>query len=408
MSLYIKNIIGVGAHSNGVSIDETFKFTVDTTKAGSASDTFVLPFYSLGTYNLTVYWGDGNSDVITTYNDANLTHVYSSSGSYQITLDGAFSAIFFNNGGDKLKMSSIDQWGTNVWEYMTATFRGCTNLTAAYSDFPDTSSVTTMQQMFRGCTSFNGAVDFDTSSVTDFYYMFQGCTAFNQVIDFDTSSANATNTFSSMFSGCTIFNSTITLSDTSLAKKFNNMFSGCTAFNQAINFNTSASTTFAGMFLSCSAFNQSITFTANSCTTTQSMFQNCTVLNSAISITTSSSLTTCFVMFKGAPAFNSSLTISDTSGVTSMANMFQNCTAFDQDISGFSIVALTNATSMLQSSGFGTTNYDLLLVAWEGQTEQTGVTFHAGSAKYSAGAPATAHGVLTGTSTWTITDGGPV
>jgi hypothetical protein len=88
--------------------------------------------------------------------------------------------------------------------------------------------------------------------------------------------------------------------------------------------------------------------------------------------------------------------------------MFYDCTIFNQDISSFSIVELTDATDMLLLSAFSTANYNLLLVAWEGQVEKTSVTFHAGTAKYSAGAPATARGVLVTTSSWAITDGGPV
>ena len=38
--------------------------TIDTTQPGSAADTFVLPL-RVGTVNMTVYWGDGNSDLIT-------------------------------------------------------------------------------------------------------------------------------------------------------------------------------------------------------------------------------------------------------------------------------------------------------------------------------------------------------
>ena len=57
-------------------IDPLFKMTIDTTQAGSASDTFELAFATSSSVNLTVDWGDGTSDVITTYNQSELTHVY--------------------------------------------------------------------------------------------------------------------------------------------------------------------------------------------------------------------------------------------------------------------------------------------------------------------------------------------
>ena len=86
-----KNSLVVGG---GAPVDNTFKMTIDTTQAGSASDTFVLPLRT-GTVNFTVHWGDGNNDVITAYNQTELTHVYSSNGIYQITLDGDFTGIYF-------------------------------------------------------------------------------------------------------------------------------------------------------------------------------------------------------------------------------------------------------------------------------------------------------------------------
>lgn len=69
---------------------------------------------------------------------------------------------------------------------------------------------------------------------------------------------------------------------------------------------------------------------------------------------------------------------------------------------------MTTATDMLKGSSFNRTNYDLLLVAWEAQTEPTGITFHAGDAEYTPGGAAeSARTTLATTSTWSITDGGP-
>ncbi len=106
--------IGNGAQNRKLSMNggggipvSSFVFTVDTTQAGSAADTFILPLNSGETYNFTVKWGDGNEDVITAWNDVALTHVYSSSGTYQIQVDGTFPRIHFDDLGDKEKMSSI-------------------------------------------------------------------------------------------------------------------------------------------------------------------------------------------------------------------------------------------------------------------------------------------------------------
>ena len=343
-------VVGAG----GTPLDTTFKITVDTTKAGSASDTFVLPL-QIATTNMTIYWGDGNSDLITAYNQAELTHVYSVGGIYQITLDGPFGGVKYRNLGDKLKISSIDNWGSNVWSSMKWAFWGCSNMVANYSDSPDTSLVLDMSNAFHTCTNFNGSVDFNTSSATSMTYMFYNCTN----------------------------------------------------FNQPVNFNTTSVSNVILMFGSCTNFNQPITFNLPNCTSLYLMFSSCTLLNEAINITTSSLLVTCTSMLKLCTSLNSLVTISNTSSVTTMQSMFQQCTVFDQDISSFDISSLTNATNMMLASGFSVTNYDLLLVSWQGKTHNNSVNLHAGTAKYNAGAPATARAGLI-TDSWTITDGGAV
>jgi hypothetical protein len=254
----------------GASEDTAFKMTVDTTQPGSAVDTFVLPL-RIGTVNMTVFWGDGNSDVITAYNQAELTHVYSSSGTYQVTLDGDFTAVYFANGGDKFKLSSIDNWGTNQWTLFAFCFYGCSNMIANYSDTPDTSICNSFQNQFRGCTNFNGSVDFDASLVTSFVTMFYGCTNFNQPINF---SCPLLGTAANMFQLCTNFNSTVNLTTTSALTNLTRMFQQCTNFNNTVTIsNTSGVTDMSIMFYLCTNFDQDVSaFQINSLTTASLMF----------------------------------------------------------------------------------------------------------------------------------------
>ena len=309
-----------------------FKMTIDTTQAGSASDTFVLP---LATPNPDIYptnvlidWGDGTSDTITSRTDPALTHVYSSSGNYQVTLDGEWTGIQFANIGDKLKLSSIDNWGSNQWKTMNGAFNGCSNMVGAYTDSPDTSLVNYMAGAFKGCINFNSPVNFDTSDCTGFSSMFSGCINFNQEVNFDFSSGGGATTY---------------------------------------------------------------------------MFLNCTNFDSSVTITNSSGITSTLRMFQGCTIFNSVVTM-DTSSVTNMGLMFYNCQNFNQDISAFQINDLTTAGAMFLLSGFAKASYDLLLPAWDAYGT-SGVTFHAGTAHYSAGAPTTAHDAMVARG-WTITDGG--
>ena len=83
-----------------------------TDNAGTSSSTQItIPTVSTGTYNCVVYWGDGNSSTITTYNDAAWTHTYSGAATYTVTISNTFAGIKFNNGGDRLKLLGISQWG---------------------------------------------------------------------------------------------------------------------------------------------------------------------------------------------------------------------------------------------------------------------------------------------------------
>jgi surface protein len=100
----------------------------------------------------------------------------------------------------------------------------------------------------------------------------------------------------------------------------------------------------------------------------------------------------------------------DTSAVTNMVNMFQNCSsmATAPDVRNWNIESLTNATSFMSgSTPIETSVYDEVLVNWEAQVAQLNVSCDFGTSKYTTGgAGETARNVLTGTSGWTITDGG--
>lgn len=185
----------------GAVVNPNFLMTIDTTQTGSASDTFILPFGNIGTYNAVIDWGDGSTSNITTYNDADLTHIYSVSGIYQISISGDLPWIRFNTGVDRLKVMSIDNWGSNQWLSMQFSFSGCINMDILATDIPDTSQVTLFNQIFRSCSSITSIsfVGWDTSNVVNMSIMFQGltsCTSIN-LTGLDTSNVTTLNqTFS--------------------------------------------------------------------------------------------------------------------------------------------------------------------------------------------------------------------
>ena len=90
-----------------------FQSKWDTTQAGSANDTVVLPLRSDGLYDFRIDWGDGkaNRDDITVYNQSEVTHQYDDTGVYTIKVVGDITGWTFNRGGDKNKILNISSWG---------------------------------------------------------------------------------------------------------------------------------------------------------------------------------------------------------------------------------------------------------------------------------------------------------
>jgi surface protein len=234
----------------------SFITTWQTENGGSATKTIVIPTTGAG-YDCWIDWGDGSAEEHATGTPGNITHVYPSTGVKTVKVRGTFPRIYFNNGGDKLKLLTIENWGNTVWSSMNSAFYGCTNLTGNYTDIPNTTSIYDMNNMFNGCAAFNSPVGFSTANVMDMNGMFSGCTAFNQsVSSFNT--ANVTD-MAGMFNACTAFNQSVAGFNTANVTVMHYMFYGCAAFNQSVaNFNTAKVTRTDAMFQSCSVFNQSV------------------------------------------------------------------------------------------------------------------------------------------------------
>jgi hypothetical protein len=88
--------------------------TNNITGSSSAFNQIKLPLNSLGNYNFTVDWGDGTSDVITSWNQVETLHTYASAGTYTVSIVGTISEWSFGNSvvTDSRKLLSIESWGT--------------------------------------------------------------------------------------------------------------------------------------------------------------------------------------------------------------------------------------------------------------------------------------------------------
>jgi len=387
---YTVNVVAYkGTNESSAITDSATTFnpfitTWDTENAGSATKTIVVPTTGAG-YDCYIDWGEGGAEEHKTGTPGNITHVYATTGIKTVKIRGIFPRIYFNNGGDKLKLLTVAHWGSIVWASMVNAFYGCANFTGTYTDMPNTAAVTSMLFMFRGCSAFNQSVNFNTAAVTNMSYMFYDCTAFNQsVANFNTA---AVTNMSDMFNGCKAFNQSVANFNTAAVINMSDMFCGCSAFNQSVaNFNTAAVINMSYMFRGCSAFNQSVAnFNTAAVTKMTYMFYDCSV-------------------------FNQSVANFNTAAVTSMLYMFCNCSAFKQSLATFALTAITNMSNMLigcNINATGTsTNYDNTLIAWANADVPDSMNFHAGTSKYGAGAGATARDSLITDDLWTITDGG--
>jgi len=157
------------SNSSSSTAENAFVSTWDTTLAGNASTILELVFNNTTTYNFTVDWGDGNSDVITSSTDVARTHTYASSGVYEVRMFGPLMAgIRFNNSDDNGKLTEISQWGQFRF-VRNRTFYGCTNLVITATDIPvvDTGS---MGRLLEDCTSLvdiPNIGDWDITAVTN-------------------------------------------------------------------------------------------------------------------------------------------------------------------------------------------------------------------------------------------------
>jgi len=164
-------------------------WTVDPS-LGSGNN-FQLPFRSGFNYDVRVQ--DGINDVhITSWNQAETFLTYPDDSPRTITFTGTVEAIYFNNGGDKLKLVSVNQFGDPGLIACNAAFYGCANATYFSGDNLDT---------FVHCSLWNdifresGIITiptYNTINILQFTNAFDGCGDFEIFPQFIMSSATST------------------------------------------------------------------------------------------------------------------------------------------------------------------------------------------------------------------------
>jgi surface protein len=246
-------------------------------------------------------------------------------GTIDLSIEPAnFQRININNGTDRSRLTGVSQWGDVAWTDMSSAFYGCDNLNITATDIPNLAGVTSMVQMFRGCSVLNGPSNINSWNV------------------------GSVTSMQSLFLGATIFNQNIGSWNVSAVTRMSFMFLGAKAFNQNIGgWNVGAVTNMSSMFNDADAFNQNIGgWNVGAVTNMSSMFENTDVFNQNIGSWTVDAVTDMSYMFAVTKAFNQNIGGWNVAAVKNMSYMFNGAQAFDQNIGGWNVGAVTNMNYM--------------------------------------------------------------
>jgi hypothetical protein len=366
--------------------------------AGStANNQIKLPLEIAGIYKFTVQWGDGTSNLITTWNQAETLHTYPAPGDYTVTITGFIKGWDWGGGGtvapttgDMRKLLTITQFGclrlvthldlSKSW----GAFYGCTNLTlTGVQDMPNFKGTVSTQGFFRlatATTTVSNINKWDVSKITNFRGAFRDCVNFNDNMgNWNTSSA--VNTSFMFFGSSTIapygsFNNGTSDSiknwNVSNVQDFSSMFFNQPLFNREIGlWNTSSATNMLGMF-GCTIASTNVIGTFNNAgsdsiknwntsnvTNMQQLFQMQRNFNQNIGSWDVSRVTNFVSMFimvspitssfnnNGSPSINNW----NTSSALDMSFMFEYATAFNQPINNWNMSSVGAINRMFRGAG---------------------------------------------------------
>ncbi|MEP5374248.1 MAG: BspA family leucine-rich repeat surface protein, partial [Hyphomicrobiales bacterium] len=353
----------------------TTTWAVGNEDYGDGDLTVTIPTTGSG-YNYIVDWGDGNVEPGFT---ANAEHTYSTANEYTVKIYGDFPRIYFNDGGDKDKITAVTHWGDIEWESMERAFYGCTRLDVTATDAPDLQNVTDMYGMFDGATSLTGtSTDFnswDVGNVERMEFMFNHASSFNA--DISGWNVGVVTTMYAMFQNATNFNNGGQPMNwgvkTGKVTNMSFMFNVASSFNADISgWDVSNVTTMRAMFQLATNFNnggQPMNWGAKTGEVTDMayMFYGASSFNADISGWDVGEVTNMHAMFNNAEAFNQEISGWDVEKVENMEFMFSGASAFDQDISGWDVSSVTTMAymfaSVTETSYNGTTGrYDFITV----------------------------------------------
>lgn len=415
----------------------------------TANNQIRLPLISTGTYRFTVQWGDNTSNLITSWNQAEVLHTYPAPGTYTVTITGFikgwdFSGFAATTGaltGDRRKITSVTQFGclrlvtyTNTTT-LAGAFYGCINLNLSgvtdYFNFKGTTSVFGLLRDCRLVSNIPNLNKWDVSKITIFRLMLREMVLFDQNIgnwnvskgqDFlgVLSGNSALAPYGSFTNGGS---SSIGNWDMSSATNLQQMFFVQRFFNHNIgSWNVSNVTNMSFMFntyqgvipVTAGQFNNGGSdsiknWNTGNVTTMNGMFSGAAAFNQPIGIWNTSKVTNMSYMLQ-ARIFNQPINNWDTSKVTNMSRMLQIALDFNQPINNWSLPLVTDMINFMYFSDplylnitFSKQNYSDFLINLASQTLQPNVSIRVN--QFYSPAAVAARAVLTSApNNWTVVD----
>ena len=161
---------------NGMFLfEKNLTFTVDTSLG--ALDTFTIPTTGDESYVYNISTSDGY--IATGITGDHTITFPTGAGIHEVTINGIFPRMYFNNTGDKLKITKVNSWGDVSYSTnQNNAFYGCSNLTSLGSDIEWINTVTDCVSSFRNnnltslpsamtlSSLISGAATFDGNSIT--------------------------------------------------------------------------------------------------------------------------------------------------------------------------------------------------------------------------------------------------
>lgn len=318
---------GVHRHEPRMDKFEGFELYLDMSLAYTealndpAFLTVQLPLGSSGTYNFTIDWGDGSVNTITTFNQAETIHTYSSASIYRVRIAGTFEGM----GGVNINFGTPDNRGTFCYNVILITRFG---------------------QNFKLVNNSPGGGYFQ------FFYNLVEIGA-----GLDLTGPNGTIT-----TGRSFFNNCQKLRGINLGSWIvSNLTSTSVAFEDCWVFNGNIK-------------NWGINNTLNGLSSISAMFRRAYTFNQDISSWAVSNKTNASEMFRSARSFNQNIGAWSYNASVFLTNIVEGAIYFDQDMGNISITNTMSLGNMLDNSGLSVENYSRTLIGMANIANLNGIT----------------------------------